>query len=265
MRIGALCLISSLGFFSTPIWAQEPGPLAKGIQDNSFLIEEAYNQERGVTQHTGLFRRQGRDLFLSFSQEWALGSQDHQFSWSLPYVWVNNDAGGFDRGGIVQLNYRYQLSTETAHRPAIAPRIGLLFPTDDAKGELGNGGLQFNLPVSKIISDRVTVHANAGVTTLFEMQGRQPTGYNLGGSVVYALSRNTNVLFEVVGERTETFGATGGIEGEFRLTLVPGFRQAFNFEDAQLVVGLASPIQFSNGKTDFGALLYLSFEHKVSR
>src|SRR5207302_3879177 len=26
-------------------------PLAKGIQDNSFLIEEAYNQEPGVVQH----------------------------------------------------------------------------------------------------------------------------------------------------------------------------------------------------------------------
>ena len=26
-------------------------PLAKGIQDNSFFIEEAYNQEPGVVQH----------------------------------------------------------------------------------------------------------------------------------------------------------------------------------------------------------------------
>jgi hypothetical protein len=26
-------------------------PLAKGIQDNSFFIEEAYNQELGVVQH----------------------------------------------------------------------------------------------------------------------------------------------------------------------------------------------------------------------
>jgi len=26
-------------------------PLAKGIQDNSFLIEEVYNQEPGVVQH----------------------------------------------------------------------------------------------------------------------------------------------------------------------------------------------------------------------
>jgi hypothetical protein len=33
----------------SPLIASEP--LAKGIQDNSFFIEEAYNQEPGVMQH----------------------------------------------------------------------------------------------------------------------------------------------------------------------------------------------------------------------
>src|SRR5207249_6683399 len=33
----------------SPLIASEP--LAKGIQDNSFFIEEAYNQEPGVVQH----------------------------------------------------------------------------------------------------------------------------------------------------------------------------------------------------------------------
>ena len=35
-----------------PLAAQEDDPRpAKGIQDNSFFIEEAYNQEAGVVQH----------------------------------------------------------------------------------------------------------------------------------------------------------------------------------------------------------------------
>jgi predicted mannosyl-3-phosphoglycerate phosphatase (HAD superfamily) len=37
---------------------------AKGIQDNSFLIEEAYNQEAGVVQGIATLRRQGRDRYL---------------------------------------------------------------------------------------------------------------------------------------------------------------------------------------------------------
>jgi hypothetical protein len=42
---------------------------AAGIQDNSFLIEEAYNQEPGVVQHITTLRRQDRSWFYSFTQE----------------------------------------------------------------------------------------------------------------------------------------------------------------------------------------------------
>ena len=247
-----------------PAWSQEPpGPLAKGVQDNSFQIEEAYNQEPGVVQHIGSFRRQGADRFLTFTQEWPLASQTHQFSWSLPYLWTHGDpSGGPGRVGAVQLNYRYQALTENERQPAFAPRLSLILPIEDPKSELGDGGVQINLPFSKIVADRVTVHANAGVTTLFDVQGRQTTSYNLGGSIVYALSRDTNVLFEVVGEWIESVTPTLSTDREFALTLVPGLRHAFNFTEAQFVIGLGIPIQFSEGKTQFGGLLYMSFEHK---
>lgn len=48
---------------------------AKGIQDNSFLIEEAYNQEAGVVQDIATLRRQGRDRYFAFTNEFPLGSQ----------------------------------------------------------------------------------------------------------------------------------------------------------------------------------------------
>src|SRR6185295_351310 len=60
-------------------------PLAKGIQDNSFLIEEAYNQEAGHVQHIVNLRRQGQQWQFSFSQEWPIFSQTHQFSYTVPY------------------------------------------------------------------------------------------------------------------------------------------------------------------------------------
>jgi hypothetical protein len=74
MKRLAVCALACIGT-SVPAWSQQaPTPLAKGIQDNSFLIEEAYNQEPGVVQHIGSFRRQGRDRFFTFSQELPLGS-----------------------------------------------------------------------------------------------------------------------------------------------------------------------------------------------
>src|SRR4051812_47547900 len=69
---------------------------AQSIQDNSFLIEEAYNQEAGVVQHIfnlslGVDKRHGadeREWLFSFTQEWPLWSQAHQFSYTIPYSWL---------------------------------------------------------------------------------------------------------------------------------------------------------------------------------
>src|SRR5947207_12032333 len=65
----------------------------EGIMDNSFLIEEAYNQEAGVVQHifNGLYsfnRFTGvgeKRADLSFTQEWPVYGQTHQFSYTIPY------------------------------------------------------------------------------------------------------------------------------------------------------------------------------------
>ncbi len=65
--------------------------LAAGVQDNLCLVEEAYNQEPGVVQHISCLRGQGRDLFFNFTQEWPLGSQAHQFSYSVPYSWLRSE------------------------------------------------------------------------------------------------------------------------------------------------------------------------------
>src|SRR6266508_301550 len=43
------------------------------IQDNSFLIEEAYNQEPGVIQHINTFARaRGGGWGYSFTEEWPV-------------------------------------------------------------------------------------------------------------------------------------------------------------------------------------------------
>ena len=263
----ALSVITLWGMTVIPAIAEETDPRpAKGVQDNSFLIEEAYNQEPGVVQHFVSLRRQGRDRFVTFTQEWPLGSQTHQLSYAVPYAWLyDSSSADVTALGVIQLNYRYQAFMESARLPAFAPRLSLIIPTDDPKSELGHGGTQLNLPFSKIIADRVTVHANAGLTTYFDVRGREPTSYNLGGSVVFALSRETNLLVESLAEWTESVSPTRDIEREFALTLVPGIRHAFNVPDAQFVVGVGTPIRFTEAKRDYGVLFYLSLEHKFLR
>ena len=70
-------------------------PLAKGIQDNSFFLEEAYNQEPGVVQHIlNLpinFTKGAREIGPSFTQEWPVFSQTHQFSYTIPCVFTEGD------------------------------------------------------------------------------------------------------------------------------------------------------------------------------
>jgi hypothetical protein len=248
-----------------PTWpsAQEKDPRpAAGVQDNSFLIEEAYNQEAGVIQHVMTLRRQLGAWAFGYTDEWPVRSQTHQFSYTVPYLWLNGEDGGGRGFGDVMLSYRYQALTESASLPAFAPRFSVILPTGDEDRGTGVGsyGYQINLPVSKIVADRVTLHGNAGVTSFFDVNGHQPTVYNLGGSVVYALTRNTNFLLEGIGE---WFNDTPDIDTNFAFTLVPGIRHAFNFpNDQQLVLGVGMPIVFTERDTDVGLFIYASFEHK---
>jgi hypothetical protein len=263
------CAVAAAVLTAGAASAEEKDPrLAAGIQDNSYLVEEAYNQEAGVVQHIQTLQRQ-RDGWQYVSvQEWPLGSQDHQISYAVPYSWIRNDMGQRVHGlGDVFLNYRPQIWTETDTRPAFAPRFSLILPSGSKTKGLGDGsvGFQFNAPFSKIVSERVTLHANAGFTHLFDVDGHHPTSYRLGGSAIYAVNRDFNLMLETVGEWEQSVNADRLLEREFTYTISPGFRYAMNYPqlaDLQVVLGAAAPISFTHGKsTDYGVIFYLSFEH----
>ncbi len=268
MSRSMLAVAAACSLVAIPAAADDKDPRpAAGIQDNSFLIEEAYNQEPGSVQHTAtLQRRQGRDWFFDFTQEWPLGSQDHQFSYSVPYSWIRNDDDQRVQGfGDVTLKYRYQAWYENEFLPAFAPSLSLILPTGSKSKGLGDGsyGLEALLPFSKIVSDRVTLHANAGMTHLFDVDGQSPTSYKLGGSTIYAVTRDFNFMLEALGEWEESVNELREIERQFTFTINPGFRYAVNFRDeSQLVMGFSVPIALSRGTApDYGLFFYLSYEH----
>ena len=122
--------------------------VAQAIADNSFLIEEAYNQEPGVVQHISAWQRSLRTAAwaYTFTQEWPVGSQAHQLSYTIP---VQRTESPSNTGlGDAALNYRYQLRADA--RVAIAPRLSLLVPTGSSARGLGSGhvGAQLNVPLS---------------------------------------------------------------------------------------------------------------------
>jgi hypothetical protein len=246
----------------------DPRPAA-GIKENSFLIEEAYNQEPGEIQHVLTLQRQYRDWFLNFSQEWALGSQAHQLSYSVPYSWLRSDGQRVKGVGDVEITYRYQAWLETATSPAFAPGLSLILPSGNRNRGTGDGsvGVEIKLPFSKIVSDRVTLHANAGMTYLFNVQGHNPTSFMIGGSGVYAVTRDFNFLVEGVVDWNESVNDAVVLERETTFTLNPGFRTAINFpNDKQAVFGFATPITFARDKRpDYGLFFYLSFEHNINK
>lgn len=238
--------------------------LAGPIQDNSFLIEEAYNQEPDVIQHISSFSRATATgaWAYTFTEEWPVGGQTHQASVTLTLADLRA-AGG--RGvGDVLLNYRWQAlgSGETA--VAFAPRLTLVLPTGDARRGLGSGGagLEVNLPLSVELSERFVSHVNLGGRYLpnagTELARADLTTFTVGQSLVWLAHHKLNALVEAV----YSLAAGAGSRSQL-LTLNPGLRAAIDVGGLQIVPGVSFPIGIGPSRGDNAVFLYLSFEHPL--
>jgi hypothetical protein len=140
----------------------------------------------------------------------------------------------------------------------------LILPTGDSASGFGNGvvGYQTNLPFSKIVSDRVTLHFNAGATLSPDVSGHDLVSYNLGASAVYAVTPRFNLMLESVVNWNDEVNDAGAAKRTASAVISPGFRYAFNHRfDAQTVVGIAAPIGLNANTPNYGIFLYASFEH----
>jgi hypothetical protein len=228
----------------------------KAIADNSFLIEEAYNQEPGVVQHISTFFRPGSAgaSDYSFTQEWPVGGQRHQLSYTLPYLFREEAAGLGD----VLLNYRYQLS-DGERGTAISPRVSLVLPTRRALAE-GFAGMQVNLPVSRRWSAGLVTHLNLGATQLVRGGASDLRGYNLGASVIGLLKPRLNLLVEAVAIWADSNDGERVVR-QRQFVLSPGVRGAIDIGGLQIVPGVALPLTRSERRTHVGVFAYLSLEH----
>jgi hypothetical protein len=265
MRDGLL----AIALIVAPIGASaQTAPGVPGIADNSFLLEEAYNQEPGVIQHISSFIRFGEgDWSYAFTEEWPAPSQAHQLSLTVPVV----AAGGHSGLGDGAVNYRYQALDGSRGGIAFSPRLSVLVSTGDAERGLGSGGtgLQVNLPVSVQRGTRFVTHSNLGATWIPNARGADRAtasarGFNAGQSVIWLARPTIHPLLELAWTRAESVVGPDRTESANALYLSPGVRWAHNLKSGlQIVPGLAVPIGIGPSSGDTGLLLYLSFEHTL--
>lgn len=260
-----ILILFVLALPALPAYAQD-----SPIQDNSFLIEESYNQEPGIVQEISLFTWSGvsHSWVYTFTNEWPINGIKHQFSYTIAATHPGGSSSGF---GDTAFNYRYQLVGSGETRVAISPRLSLLVPTGDPRYGRGFGGtgLQTDLPLSVVIHPKLVTHWNAGATWIphakNELGDRAAlTGYNLGQSFVYLAHPRFNFMLETFYNDMEAVAAPGKTVRQKTLWLSPGIRWAWNFKRGlQIVPGIAAPLGVGPSSGDKGVILYLSFEQPL--
>lgn len=267
----AVAVLAALGLVALPrsLEAQTRAVIPP-IQDNSFFLEEAYNQERNVIQTIQTFQRMrgSSDFLYTVTQEWPAPDQRHQLSFTLPLLRQDSATGVGD----LAVNYRYQLVGDGDAPVAVSPRLSVLVPTGNEDRGLGTGswGLQLNLPLSIALGSSFASHTNVGVTYLPRTrddggQRSKTTLWGAGQSLVWLARPTLNVLVEAVWTRADVLPEDGTASHHDDFLVSPGLRVALNLGKLQVVPGVAFPIGVGPSRGSRGVFLYLSFEHPISR
>ncbi len=244
------------------------------IQDNSFFVEEAFNQTPGVVQtfFGGAFNSSG--WLMTFTQEWPAPGLKHQLSYALPLADINEPGGVPNVNGVgdLALNYRYQLLEEGPGRPAISPRLTVLCPTGNANRGLGIGawGWQTDFPVSKQVRD-FYFHGNAGLTWYPRVRTDAGTGTAaasdvtltspfVAASTIYRLRPMLNLMLESVLTWQAAVDGPGHASHSTATLVSPGVRGGWNRGETQIILGLAAPITWTSGNSNVGVFAYFSYE-----
>lgn len=259
MALLGLALTSLLG---GRVAAQET---RRPIQDNSFLVEEAYNQEPGVVQHISTLQRSPSSWTYSFTQEWPVGGIRNQLSYSIPV----SSADGSTGLGDIALNYRRQVVGTGETRLAVAPRFTVLLPTGSEASGRGAGGVgvQVLLPASYSLSRALVSHWNLGATITPRAHGPgdgavATTSVNAGASLIWLARPWMNLMLEGIWSRAESAVAAGLTRTGTSWFVSPGVRWAIDSPGGlQVVPGIAYMIGLGPSGGEGALFGYLSFEH----
>jgi len=240
-----------------PAPVQEVKPAPFQIVDNSFLVEEAFNQEPRIFQNiVGATWQEAGHWQVTFTQEWPAPGTRHQLSYTLS----GGSTGQRASFGDVLVNYRLQVLDEGPGRPAFSPRISAILPSGREVDGAGDSGLQVNLPFSKQHHD-FYFHWNGGFTWLPRGERADLVSPAVAASAIYRLRPMVNLMLESVVGWQAGDSESGAVEHTASITISPGVRGGWNLkEDTQIVIGAALPVTRSAGDTSVALFMYFSYE-----
>lgn len=240
------------------------------IEDNSFLLEEAFNQEWGVFQFIQKYRtfKHTNGHEYTFENEIPITDKTHQFSYALG----SSRPDGINSSSMTDmiLNYRWQPVNRDGF--LLAERFGLIVPTGSVEKGTGNGvyGLEFMQAATMTLSERWMNHWNMGFKVLpnAEETGinkkRTLTNFSAGSSLIYLLSDSFNLMLEGLLDSGQTINADGSKTTETSFFINPGMRfdLDLDWDDTQIVPGISFPMELLNSANEQSILVYLSIEPK---
>lgn len=252
-------LVSCLGLLS----------FAEPIEDNSFLVEEAYNQDPGVVQFINVYQKSNKtkDWSYVFINELPILSRAHQFSYEIPYSYLEStDKTGL---GDIKLNYRYEFFGNDTF--TTTGRLSYVTTTGKFEDGLGAGvnTYEASLITSVKINEQWVQHWNVGVA--HTPKAKLATGetadnnrffWNL--SNVYLITDAFNFMLEFASSQKEATIGQGKTEWSSQFIVSPSLRHGFDVGDWQFVPGIAMPSTVgANPGTENQTLVYLSIEGKI--
>ena len=253
-------------FLASILCAAAPALNPLRIEDNSFLLEEAYNQERGELQLIqGLQHNpRSRRWDYTLTTEIPITDERHQFSFDLPLI---HETGALDVGD-VSLNYRYGVLQ--GERVFLAPRLTVNLPTGDSATGAGAGGFGYEAAIAAtvLLGELFAVHGNVSYTWVPRAKvAPSPSvstrSYGYGVSLVGLLTRWMNAFVELAGAELENAAPGGGTSARHQLLLNPGVRFALNVDpEFQIVPGVSVPIGIGPSSGETSIFTYLSMERK---
>jgi hypothetical protein len=250
------------------------------FEDNSFFIEEAITQEKGIHQFISSFyfdKFHKGDFQYSFTHQVPLSHLKHQLNYTLHYHVLQPTANTLGGGGLgdMAVTYEYMVSGKKDWA-MIVPSIAVIIPTGKAINGHGAGGFgaQLSVAVTKRLSRKVVTHYNVGYTFVSsadrytDLAGSGIPAYekdlhyqNLGASIIWYQKRKLNWMLEATSLYFMNINDDGSLSRNNQLTINPGIRIAIDHNTTQIVPGLSFPSVFHDGNfAGTGIFFYLSFE-----
>ncbi len=242
---------------------------AEPVEDNSFLIEEAYNQEEGVVQFINVFKRNSKtkDWDYTFINEIPVFSQAHQFSYEIPL----SHLGEANKTIISDVKFNYRREFFRNDKVVSTGRVSLFTPTGKYKEGTGSGKFspEISLINSVIVSDKWVQHWNIGAGYIADAKdalGNVANNTNLfaGVSNVVLITDQFNFMLETLFSSSEATVGNNLTEWGTSVVVSPSLRMAIDYKNWQFVPGIAIPLGVGpqdKGSVEF--LGYLSIEGKM--